>query len=576
MSDTNNWKAHIEKRYAKEGYMDKYGGSVLITGITIAIFGMLFGYHHLMADVKALKKDWVNIRCNPLMMPLAGVINAPPDGSKWAYTAENFGHCVTELLKDAASVETAGLNATQGIMHKTVDGLAAAMQDARKLISSLRNIAGGMFSSILNKILNVLLPLRMVLIKSLDTMNKTAGVGVTSLFTALGGVLSMRSFIWLFLIMCIFTLIMAAMFIVAMLLVGFSDMVIPFFGWALAIPSFLLALAALIFLVAVLVVFIPVISIIIQVLDLTSRVPQHKRRLVAVQKKTNQSNSGEESFENRIPARHFCFDPSTVIHVKKRGKIKISNIKIGDKLMDGSTVTSVFQLANQYESMYEIKGIKVTGNHRIDDSNYGIIAVKDHPESKLIKDYWSPVLYSINTTSKRIPIKQFKFLDYDDMDDMDVSMLRHIMEQEKECKTVPGNLFIHKFLEAGLHEDATLELEDGRSVKISDIKLNSHLKFGQRILGIVKIDGRLVNSVEKYNINNTKLIGTKAIKILSKDLGVIPLYKSESRLATKPAVLYNIITDTGMFMLNDLQLLDYNGGLGTLWDTKFSYKSLTV
>ena len=29
-------------------------------------------------------------------------------------------------------------------------------------------------------------------------------------------------------------------------------------------------------------------------------------------------------------------------------------------------------------------------------------------------------------------------------------------------------------------------------------------------------------------------------------------------------------------LTNDIQLLDYNGGLGTLWDTKFSYKSLTV
>jgi len=509
-------------------------------------------------------------------MPFAGVINAPPDGSKWAYTAENFGHCVTELLKDAASVETAGLNATQGIMHKTMDGLSAAIQDARKLISSLRNIAGGMFSSILNKILNVLLPLRMVLIKSLDTMNKTAGVGVTSLFTALGGILSMRSFIWLFLIVCIFILIMAAMFIVAMLLAGFGEMSIPFFGWVLAIPSFLLALGAVIFLIAVLVIFIPIISIIIQVLDLTSSVPQHRRRLVAVQQKTNQYNSGEENFENRIQPRHFCFDPNTLIHVEKKGKIKISNIEIGDKLMDGSIVTSVFQLASQHESMYEIKGIKVTGSHRIDDSRYGIIAVKDHPESQLIKDYWSPVLYSINTTSKRIPIKQFKFLDYDDMDDMDISMLRHIMEQENECKPMPGNFFVHKFLEAGIHGDATLELEDGRSVKIADIELNSHLKFGQRILGIAKIDGKLVNSVEKYNINNTKLIGTKAIKILSKDLGVIPLYKSESWRVPNPDVLYNIITDTGIFMINDIQLLDYNGGLGTLWDTKFSYKSLTV
>ena len=129
----DNWKAHIEKKYSKEGYMDKYGGSVLLTCITLGIFGMLFGHHYIMTDIKTLKKDWPNVRCNPLIMPFAGIINAPPDGSKWEYTAENFGHCLTGILRDVVDVEKVGINASQSFMQKTVGGLSAAIQDARTL-----------------------------------------------------------------------------------------------------------------------------------------------------------------------------------------------------------------------------------------------------------------------------------------------------------------------------------------------------------------------------------------------------------------------------------------------------------
>ena len=565
----DNWKAHIEKKYAKEGYMDKYGGSVLLTGITLGIFGMLFGYHYMMTDIKALKKDWPNVRCNPLAMPFAGIINAPPDGSKWEYTAENFGHCLTGILRDVVNVEKVGINAAQSFMQKTVSGISSAIQDARKLLASIRNIAGGLFSSIFGKILNVLMPLRLVLIKSLDSLNKVGGVGVTGLFTALGGLLSINGFVFLFLVVVIAVLIFVAVFIVAMLLMAFSEM-FPFFF--LAIPEFVLALAGLVFLIAILVLFIPVIYIILNVLLLTRTVPQHRRRLVAVNQKTKQM--GGEGFQSRLPRRHFCFDGNTRIFVKGRGAVKIRNIHVGDTLSNGGKVTSCFNLSCTKEKMYDINGVLVTGKHRIDDPIYGCIPVKDHPKSKLLKDYRSASLFCINTTTKRIPVRNMIFFDYDELDDMDLATLRHMIE---ELPNERGSTYIHKFLEPGLLADTKIELEDGRSVKISDIQINDQLRFGERVLGIVKINGYSVASTKIYNLDDTKLIGTNNLKMLSKDSGVIELCKFDNQEIDNQKFLYNLITDTGTFMVNNIKLLDYHGGIQSLlWNAKFSNESLTA
>ena len=569
---TNTWTERIEKKYSKEGYMDKYGGSVLLTSITLGIFGMLFGYHYFQTDIKALKKDWPNIRCNPLIIPFAGIINAPPDGSKWEYTAENFGHCLTGILKDVVNIEKAGITASQSIMQKSVAGISEAIQAARTLISKIRNIVGDLISSIFNKIINVLMPLRMVLISSLDSLNKVAGVGVTGLYTALAGVLSMRSFVFLFLIGCIFVLLTALAFTVGMILSGGVEMVIPFVGWALAIPDFAFSLAGIIFMIAVLVIFIPVVVIIIEILELTTVIPQHRRRLAAVHQKTKAAMG--EGFENRIRPRHFCFDKNTRIFVKGRGAVKITDIRVNDILSDGGKVTAFFRLSHK-DDMYEINGIKVTGRHRIDDPTYGCIAVKDHPDSQPLPAYRNSSVYCINTTTKRIPIRNMTFLDYDELDDMDISTLQHMMS--KKFSNKQDKTFIHNNLESGITGNTEIELEDGRSVKLSNIKINDQLKFGERVLGIVKIDGITVDAVRKYTLKNTKIIGTNNIKMLSKDLGIIALYKIDNEQIENPNYLYNLITDTGTFMINDIRVLDYHGGLGMLlWNSKYSNEFLTA
>ena len=46
-----------------------------------------------MNRLKPIKADWTNQRCNPSIIPFAGLINAPPNTSKIEYTAENFSQC---------------------------------------------------------------------------------------------------------------------------------------------------------------------------------------------------------------------------------------------------------------------------------------------------------------------------------------------------------------------------------------------------------------------------------------------------------------------------------------------------
>ena len=73
---------YINKITQKVTYLDKYGGSVIVTGIILFSFFLIFSYFYVMNKLKPIKTDWVNQRCNPAVMPFAGLINAPPNSSK--------------------------------------------------------------------------------------------------------------------------------------------------------------------------------------------------------------------------------------------------------------------------------------------------------------------------------------------------------------------------------------------------------------------------------------------------------------------------------------------------------------
>ena len=104
---------------------------------------------------------------------------------------------------------------------------------------------------------------------------------------------------------------------------------------------------------------------------------------------------------------NFCFDPSTRIQMADGSEKKIKEIQLGDQTKGGE-VTGVFQFKASDE-IHDYKGVTVAGSHYVKEDGK-FIMVKDSPLSVKINKI--PVVYSLDTTGRRIFIKDIEFADY--------------------------------------------------------------------------------------------------------------------------------------------------------------------
>ena len=544
--------AHLEELYNKNGYIDKYGGSVIITSLILITFGGLFGYNYFLAHLKYLKQNWTSIRCNPLFIPFAGLINAPKNTSKIAYTSENLNHCLTDILKDVVEVESAVQTAAVKGASDTLSQVGKDVNNARTLFNNIRKSASGVFSSVFSKVFNVLVPLHVILKKSKTALNRSQGVLNTTMYTALGSALSSRSF---------FSVIPA-------IFIG----VILFFS-AAATGT---AIAAAFLQPWLWVVFTVMMAVIIITVAITQPVIYVSKKIITKTNKINKMGSRyhKESFSNiktqvdmseYDDVNGFCFDGETPIKLKN-GEIKaIKDVNMGDILIDNGKVTATFKSSSKNQEIYILNDVMVTGEHTLIDDDLGTIKVKNHPNSIRYGEYYKPFVYCINTTTKNIIINNITFLDWDEVDDMDIIMLR-----QKMNGILPKRFHskdIHEFLECGLHPDTLIELEDGRSIPIKEIQVNDQLRFGERVLGIVEISGKDIDKLKEYEIDGYKIIGSANLRMYSKDLGgCISTLDMGGNSVGKSHKLYHIITDTKFFRINGTIFFDYNGGLESiLW-----------
>jgi len=113
------------------------------------------------------------------------------------------------------------------------------------------------------------------------------------------------------------------------------------------------------------------------------------------------SGSGESDYGG------FCFDPSTPIQMADGSEKKIKEIQLGDNTKGGE-VTGVFQFKASDE-IHDYKGVTVAGSHYVKEDGR-FIMVKDSPLSVKIDKI--PVVYSLDTSGRRIFINDIEFADY--------------------------------------------------------------------------------------------------------------------------------------------------------------------
>ena len=123
----------------------------------------------------------------------------------------------------------------------------------------------------------------------------------------------------------------------------------------------------------------------------------------------NQGNTGGNTGGNigGFSGGGFCFDPNTLVEMLDGTEKKIKHIVLGDKTRGGE-VTGVFQF-KAADEIHDYKGVTVAGSHYVKE-NGNFIMVQDSPLSVKINKI--PVVYSLDTTQRRIWIKNIEFADY--------------------------------------------------------------------------------------------------------------------------------------------------------------------
>ena len=506
----------INKLYSKAGFLEKYGGSLWAAIIISVIMFLAISYYQVLNNLQPLKSDWINQRCKPNVMPFAGIIN-PPDPnemSAFEFTSNNFTNCIQTILEDIIGIFLSPFYYLVNVMDNTIKSIDTSVQSVRGLFDTIRKSLLSVSSDVMGRLLNILIPLQIIIMKVKDTMNKTQGIMTASIFTLFGVYDTLRSAIG------------AIVEIIVVVLIGLAATIgilfaIPFgFGMPVAIPL----------LVIFLIILIPGLMVyIIEVMILKKMV-------------------------SPLPGVPGCFDGNTQLTLYSGDFIKMKDLEVGMILENNNQVTSIMNMVCS-DDIYDLDKVLCTGKHKVKYNNKWI-SVKDHPDSRITNKKYANV-YCINTSNKTILINNHIFADYDEMENNEIDELK------QNCKKYLPNDFkfelsnIHRYLDGGFKSDTQIELLDGHSIDIKDVNVNDVLRFGERVVGIVKINANDLTTKKYYLENDQVIYGGPNLQICDSDLGMINLLDMYGEIIHEKFI-YHLITDKKTFYVNGTKFYDYN------------------
>ena len=208
--------------YKKTTYLDKYGGSAVITVLVLLTFFIIMSYYYIESNIEPIRQNWVNERCKPQVMPFAGYINAPKGQSKLDYTTENFTQCTTSILSKIIQVFTKPIYYISDLLSQFYMVLIDMVNKVRLFMFYLRDKLKKIFEYMIARILNVMIPLQTMVIKLRDLLGKVQGTLVAGLMTVYGAYLTLKSFVGAFMQICILVLIIIVAAIIILWILPFT------------------------------------------------------------------------------------------------------------------------------------------------------------------------------------------------------------------------------------------------------------------------------------------------------------------------------------------------------------------
>ena len=518
----------INDIYNKKGFLERYGTDIWITLIIMIIFFIVTSYFYVMNHIKPILANWDSEKCSPTVIPFAGMINKDPKMSVFEFTSKNFTGCIQTILKTISSDAFAPIYYIMKVFTDQFKNFLTSIETVRNLFNKIRNTIKTFSSEVMERLLNITMPIMKFMIVMKDMMGKINGTLTATTYTLIGAYLSMESLFANIINFIIIILIALSIIVIALLFIPFG------IGQAIAIP----------FIVIMIAITIPTIMVQVFMGDIF-KLPTRS-----------------------TPSIPGCFSGDTelvrCVNRNEKETIKIKDVKVGDIFFDNSYVTGIIKFSAEEQHIYKLYDIIVTGEHRVYHDKLGWIKTKNHPDSLEINDYTDPFVYCLMTNNKIIKIGETIYSDWDDIDEDAITKL------EKNCYLLPTNfknIDIHNYLDNGISGETDIQMNDGTIKKMKSIEINDILKNGIIVLGKVEID--VTNLITIYNYT-VKTENNESITITGKNIEIINsynlelleshcLYENERENLTN---LYQLITNKGEFELNNnIRIKDYNYGI---------------
>jgi hypothetical protein len=448
---------NIKKMYEKLNYFDQYGGNLMLFIIITIVLLIFISYCYVKIHAQPIIDDWPNQRCKPNIIPFAGFITHPEGISAIDYTAQNFTNCTQNILSSITGIAVEPLTFIVNLFKNAVSDILDVIQFIRGMFDKIRTLFQTISEEIMGRILNFMIPLQKIIISFKDMLGKVEGSMTAGLFTLLGSYYALKSLMGAIAQFIIIILITLAALIAVFWIIPFT--------WGFAISNTVIFIA----------IAIPMIIILAFLLDVLNVQP-----------------------DLSIPQVK-CFDENTLIDMNDGKQRKISEIKNGDLLFDNNEVTSIIKVETNGSTMYNLNNIIVSDSHIVKYNN-NWIRVSEHPDA-FKYNYMKPFLYCLNTSNKTIQINNIIFTDWDEIyEDKLIEIKLNGFFPIKKLND------IHTFLDSGFKGETKIQLKNKLYKEIREIEVGDILLNGERVYGIVKINGSNLHKQFEYNLGNKLVV----------------------------------------------------------------------
>lgn len=204
----------INRLYDKAGYLDLYGGDLYITIFVFVVVFLVISYYSIMSRLRPIKANWVKERCNPSVVPFAGLIHRPEGKSVMEATAENFAECGQNVTRGIAGYALQPLQYLLHTINRMFAEVAGSINSARGMFNNVRGGVMDVGQDVMGRSLNIISPIQQIMASSKAAFGKASGIGASAVYTLYGSYLALKAMIGSIIQFIILILIAMAVIIV--------------------------------------------------------------------------------------------------------------------------------------------------------------------------------------------------------------------------------------------------------------------------------------------------------------------------------------------------------------------------